>query len=80
MRDAGAHLQAERLEVLGDLAGGAELAVAQLGILVDVSPPLDHPCLELVGHPVDIGAKLGADRDRRKQHKQRDGQSGNWSG
>ena len=43
VRDAGAHLvQAQRAQVIGHDAGGAELAVAQLRVGVKVAPPGGH--------------------------------------
>ena len=61
--DAGAHLvEAEPLQVLGDDAGGAELAVAELGVGMDVASPGDHPALDLLGGGVDlVGERRGGD-------------------
>jgi hypothetical protein len=47
---------------------------------MDVAPSLDHSGLELIGYPVDIGAKIGGDCDWRKQQKQGDGEAGKSSG
>src|SRR3546814_17664630 len=46
--DAGAQLQAERAQVLGDLARGALLAVGQLGVGVAVAAPVDDLLLQLL--------------------------------
>ena len=40
--DAGLDLEAERLEVCGDERGGAGLLEGELGMLMDVAPPLDE--------------------------------------
>ena len=46
LRDACPHLQPQRAQVLGDLLGRAHLAIAQLGVLVEVAPPRDQLRLE----------------------------------
>ena len=53
-RNLGAHVvEAERAQVRGDDAGGAELAVAELGVRVQVTAPLDHAWLESGGGGID---------------------------
>ena len=42
LRDAGLHLEPERPKVLGDDLRRSDLAVAELGVLVDVAAPGDH--------------------------------------
>jgi hypothetical protein len=42
MGDTGLHLvKAERLQVIRHLGGGTEFAVAELGVLMNVTTPLD---------------------------------------
>ena len=56
--DAGAHLvQPQRLQVQGHDLGGAEFAVAQFGVLVQVAPPGDDGGLERGGLFVDEGGQ-----------------------
>ncbi len=43
--DAGLHLEAEALQVIGHDLRGAELAVGEFGVLVKIAPPTDHPRL-----------------------------------
>ena len=40
--DTGLRLQAHRTQALGDLGGGACLAVGQLRVLMEVAAPFDH--------------------------------------
>src|SRR3546814_3720661 len=55
MGEAGARLQAERAQVLGDLARGALLAVGQLGVGVEVAAPVDDLLLQLLRGGRDLG-------------------------
>ena len=48
-----AGIVAKHLEVLRHDAGGAELAVAELGVLVQVTPPQQHRRLDLHDRGVD---------------------------
>ncbi len=49
MRDLLLHgIEAERAQVIGDDLRGARLAIAELGILVEVAPPGDDARLDLV--------------------------------
>ena len=54
--DAGLHLDAELLEMLGGERRGARLLVGELGMLVDVAPPGDDLVLDLQG---GVGDALG---------------------
>ena len=55
---ARAHLvQAQRAQVIGDHAGGAELAVAQFGVLMQIAPPGDDGGFDARGRLVDGGGK-----------------------
>ena len=57
-RDLGAHLvEAERAQVGGDDAGGAHLAVAELGMGVQVAPPGDQLRLDGRDRGIDLGAE-----------------------
>ena len=58
---AGADLvEAERAQVLGDDAGGAEFAIAEFGVLVQVAPPGDHLGFDGAGSVVDTGVQRKA--------------------
>ena len=39
--------------MLGDQRGGAEFAIPQLGVLMDIAPPRDHPRLDRFCFPLD---------------------------
>ena len=55
-RHPGAHLvQAQRAQVIGDHAGGAELAVAEFGVLMQVAPPGDDGGFDAHHRLVDGG-------------------------
>jgi hypothetical protein len=55
---AGAHLvKAQGAQVLGHDAGGTELAVAQLGVGVEIAPPGDDPRFGGLGCGVDLGGQ-----------------------
>ena len=54
VRDTFLHLvHAQALEVLGHQLARAELAVAELGVLVDVAPPADELLFDGLGGDVD---------------------------
>jgi hypothetical protein len=52
MRDFFLHaVEAQLAQVVGDDLRGADLAIAELGVLVEVAPPGDDLGLEAVGGP-----------------------------
>ena len=70
VRDAGAHAQAELAQLLGDDPGGALLAVAELGMLVQIAAPLDHARHRGARRAVDGVAQLVAGRRQRGERQQ----------
>ena len=55
--DAGLHLEAEALQVIGHDLRGAELTVGEFGVLVEIAPPTDHPRLARCEHRVHLGVQ-----------------------
>ena len=53
VRDWSAHLDAELAQAVGDELGRAELAIAELGMLMDVAAALDHRRLHFLRRLVD---------------------------
>ena len=51
--DAAAHLKAERFEVVGDDPARADLAVAELGVRVEIATPADDAVFESGRGPRD---------------------------
>jgi hypothetical protein len=74
MGHAGAHFVAQALEVLGHQRAGAHLAVAQLGVLVDVAVPGDDLGFEGVGQGVEAVAEVCGGRGQGGEGKQQEGQ------
>ncbi len=65
MRDPGADFYPEGSQMLRDELGGPGLAIGELGMLVDVTPPRHDFPLDLRGAAVDLGvepAGLGVER------------------
>jgi hypothetical protein len=75
VRDAGAHLEPQSFEVLRDECSGAHLAVAELGVPVDVAAPCDDARMQRARGPVDgfaqrVLARGGRGRDRQGDREQ----------
>ena len=75
MRDLVAYLVTELPEMLDHQSRCAELAVAQLGILVNVAPPRDHLGFDCFGLLIDcIANRIGVTGAARRDHKYCKGQ------
>jgi hypothetical protein len=77
MGDPRFHLEPEPREVFGDHFGRPDLAIRELGVLVDVPAPLDH-----LGHhrghsAVDLGAEARLSGHRRREHGGKEREDGN---
>ena len=59
MRDAGLHIETQLAKVIRDEPGGPYLAIAQLGMLMNVPPPGDHIVVYVPERAFDL---LGRDR------------------
>ena len=59
VRDVLLHLDAERAQVVGDELRRAHLAVAELGVLVDVAAPGDHARLDARRGRIDARVQIG---------------------
>ena len=57
LRHAGANLQAQLAQVVGDDAGRARLLVAEFRVLVEVAAPGDDASGHVRGAPVDLGLR-----------------------
>ena len=57
--DAGAHLESERAQELGDLRGRAGLAVCELRVAVKIPAPLDDPPFDRGGRGVEFCVGYG---------------------
>ena len=68
------HLETERTQMLGDERGGAELAIGQLRMLVDVAAPCDDLVLDLGRLGGDCGIELRL-RGRANPYEQRANQT-----
>ena len=73
--DAGAHLEAQRVQMRRDQACGADLLIAQLRMLVDVPAPADQLVLEGGGALADQGLERsrirpGGGGEREQRHDQ----------
>ena len=76
VRDGRLHLDAERFEAIGDQLRGAELAVAELGMLVDVAAALDDLRLDGGGRGIKPlvesgGGEGGGHQDHSEEDFQR---------
>ncbi len=60
--DTGAHHEAQPGELAGDDRGGPGLVIAQLRVLVDVVPYLDHPRRQSGDGVAHVGVGLGDER------------------
>ena len=64
--DAGARREAHLAQPLGDVARGLELLVRELGVRVQMAPPLDQPTGDRAGAEVDVaGERRRLERPRR---------------
>ncbi|MNI57210.1 hypothetical protein D3C73_1122590 [compost metagenome] len=69
--DAGLRLQAHRAQALGDLGGGALLAVGQFRVLMEIASPFNHLGLQALrggGHFRALGV-LGMGKGRQGQQQ-----------
>ena len=64
---AGPHLEPERPQVFGHLCSGADLAVGQFGMTVEVPAPFDDPRLEGGRGRIEFGAGNLRDGSRRTE-------------
>ena len=71
-RHAGLDLQAKGPEVIGDDLRRADLAVRQLGVLMNIATPGDHLRHHALNTGVEIGAEVLSGRVRHRQREQRD--------
>ena len=84
--DAGPHLQAKRPQVRGHDPRRAQLAVAELGVLVDVAPPGDDLRLDLCRERGDVrghgraAVRRRGDRRRRAEREKRPQREGQLRG
>ena len=65
------HLETERLEVIAHQRAGADLAVRELRVLVDVAAPADHALLECRRTSVDLRGEVSARGGRGAEGQQR---------
>jgi len=70
VRHPGMDLEPERPEMFGHNARGAEFAVAEFGIPMDVMVSFDHFRFELVCQPVEIGSDVGRETTGGKKHQE----------
>ena len=73
VRHLRAHVEAELAQPLRDERGGAHLAIAELGVLVQIAPPRDHLRLHRARRAVDRVAQILVRRGRGGQRGERAG-------